>query len=212
MSRDSLVGRRFGRLVVLQEYKADCGSYRCVCKCDCGNTHDTLSSSLVSGKTKSCGCLRKEGPRFTNGMSKTRFYRIYRDIRRRCDSPKSISFVNYGARGITYEWKSFDDFKDDMYDSYLAHVEQFGEENTSIDRIDVNGNYCKENCRWATRKEQNSNQRKTIFVTLPNGEAVCLKDYCKANNLIYTTIQSRIYKLGWSVDDAITTPIRARSK
>lgn len=99
-----------------------------------------------------------------HGMSsrtfKAKFYRCWENIRLRTGQKGNKGYKNYGGRGIKVLWNSFEEFKNDMYDSYLKHVKEFGEENTSIERIDVNGHYCKDNCTWATWLEQSMNTRK----------------------------------------------------
>lgn len=101
----------------------------------------------------------------SHGMSRTRFYRIWGAIQQRCCNEKNDNFVHYGGRGIKMcdGWLySFETFKEDMYESYLEHAKDFGEKQTTIDRIDCDGDYCKENCRWATKYEQTQNTRKHI--------------------------------------------------
>ena len=99
----------------------------------------------------------------THNMSYTRFYKIWQSMKIRCYNKKAINYCDYGARGISIckEWlESFENFRDDMYEKYLEHCKDFGEKDTSIDRIDVDGNYELNNCRWATTEEQNYNQRR----------------------------------------------------
>lgn len=90
-----------------------------------------------------------------------RFYKIWTDLKQRCTNPNCKKINLYGGRGIMYDynWKNYDGFKKDMWDSYREHVGQYGEKQTTLDRIDVNDHYTKENCRWATYSEQRINQR-----------------------------------------------------
>lgn len=127
----------------------------------------------------------------SHGMTKTRFYRTFHGIKSRCSNKNEKCFKHYGGRGIKNRWKSFDEFKEDMYSNYLAHVKQFGEKNTEIDRLDNDGDYSKENCRWATRKEQLKNMRGSIFIILENGEKISAQDFCEKNNLPKNVLRSK---------------------
>lgn len=87
-------------------------------------------------------------------------FKRFESIKTRCRFPSSVSFKNYGGRGIKCLWSSYEEFKGDMYKSYLKHLRDFGNKDTTIERVDVNGHYCKDNCKWATWKEQSLNKRK----------------------------------------------------
>lgn len=178
------------------EGKSTVGSVLWEYRCDCGNTKIVTTSDLISRKVKSCGCLHKEGSHKTHNMSKTRFYKIWCSIKYRCLNEKSYKYYLYGGRGITVcdRWLKFENFKEDMYSSYLAHVEKYGEKNTSIDRIDVNGNYEPNNCRWATNSEQQANTRRTFII-----DGMCLKDFCELNGVNYGTIKSRYKRSGYTL-------------
>jgi hypothetical protein len=168
-----LTGKIFGKLTVL---KLDCIRKQKTywfCLCVCGGTKSVLRDSLQSGRTQSCGCIHKEQLSIRNttvlkkhGMEKTSFYHIWSGILQRCNNPNSASYPNYGGRGVAVckRWLKFENFRDDMYASYLKHVVLHKDEgvgrNTSIDRFpNKSGNYEPANCRWATQIEQQNNRR-----------------------------------------------------
>lgn len=173
MKRLYLIWQRFGRLVVVGEWEPNIYKWwykkrTQICLCDCWKTSVVEISSLTrkNWNTTSCWCYNLEinTKHWMSWWNKwiypSRFYDIYNWIKVRCNNKKSQNYKYYWWRWILYLRNNFNHFKEDMYESYLNHVEQYWEKETTIDRIDVNYHYCKENCKRSTRKEQRQNQRK----------------------------------------------------
>ena len=168
MKDNKMVNKRVGRWLVISFSYRDskyCDYWDCICAC--GNKKIVSGNNLRMRNTKSCGCLQKERAIKNNikyktkhGLTKTRFYRIWRCMKNRCFRESNDNYKYYGGRGIKVykRWLTFQNFKNDMYKDYLEHIEEFGEKDTSIDRINNDKNYCNSNCRWATIKEQANNR------------------------------------------------------
>lgn len=156
-----LTWERFWRLTVLWLESMRNHASRRKCKCECGNDCIIKSASLGNKTTQSCWCLLKEKQiecNTTHWMSRSRFERLRNWIKQRCNNKKSKAYKHYWLRWIQCERQSFEDFRDNMYESYLKHVEEYWEKETTLDRYpNKDGNYTKDNCRRATRKQQNNN-------------------------------------------------------
>lgn len=196
-----LEGKKFGRLTVINRAEDKKRKTYWHCKCECGAEKDVCASHLTSGKIVSCGCLsvdRISELNKTHGMSRTRIYKIWCGMKKRCYNENSENYYLYGGRCITIcdEWiNNFQAF----YDWAIANGY---DENLTIDRIDTNGNYEPSNCRWATNKEQSCNTRRTRLFE-HNGEIKTLKQIAKDENVNYNTLIRKVSKNGTELNLAL---------
>lgn len=199
---ENLTGRRFGRLTVIDLQRID-GRIYWKCKCDCGNTKLIPRGSLVSGRTRSCGCYNRERAVETNtthGMTETRLYQTWQNMKNRCRNKNVESYKYYGERGISLcdEWnESFESFaKWSMENGYADGL--------SIDRIDPNVGYEPSNCRWVDIVTQANNKRTNHLLTY-NGETKTVAEWAREIGLSYKVLYRRVC-LGWTAERALTTP------
>ena len=212
--RKDITGQKFGRLTAIKivGYYKKGRTYIWLFQCSCGKKTKAHIGAVTTGSTVSCGCwqrelaginVRKYGGYKTHGLSRSRIYKIYRSMQDRCTNPNDQAFRYYGGRGIKCLWQSFEQFRDDMHESYLAHVKEFGERQTTIDRIDNNGNYCKENCRWATMKEQCNNRRSNVLIEF-RGRTQNMKQWAEEIGISHKLLWDRIRKAKWSIEKSLT--------
>ena len=205
-----LTGQKYGRLTVLNrasDYIKKSGKkiVRWHCKCDCGNEVDVIASDLRSGHTQSCGCYmidRTKETSATHGKTNTRLYNVWSNMRERCYCPTLPTYPRYGGRGIK--------MCDEWHNSYLV-FEQWALNNgynenaprgeCTIDRIDVDGNYCPENCRWVNQKAQMSNVSYNHYETL-NGITHTVAEWADIYGLPYQMLEGRLCR-GIPIERAI---------
>ncbi len=206
-------GNRYGRLVVIKrDTSIKSKNPKWICKCDCGKNISVSSCSLKSGKTKSCGCLKKEGKKGVNkthGMSKTHIYQEWLSMRKRCkeSSPDAKTYYERGIK-VCDEWQtSFEAF-------YNWSIQNNYNESLSLDRIDNDLGYFPDNCRWIDIKLQQGNKSNTIKVVY-NGKTYCLRTLCNEIGFCYKTAHSRYTKMkkqNRSIDmDVLFAPIRCHN-
>lgn len=203
-----ITGKKYGKLKVIELAYRKGGKSYWKCLCSCGNTRIIQGYDITSGHTKSCGCIRKldgKEPHFRHGDSKTRLYRIWSNMKDRCDNPNNHYFKDYGGRGITYcnEWKDYIAFKK------WALSNGYQDELT-IDRSNNNGNYEPANCRWITIKEQQRNRRSNHLLTY-NGETHCINEWAEILGISRETIKNRL-NCGWGIERIFTEPIHHKER
>ena len=215
-----LIGKKFGKLTVLgldhiEKYTYPNGKTVNIeylkCKCDCGNFYSVRKYKLLSGHTRSCGCLRKEvvknkKPATIHGLHKTRIYQTWHHMKQRCYDKGLSSYKDYGGRGITI----YSEWQDNFMAFYDWAMNNGYSDELSIDRIDNNKGYFPENCRWITMKEQQRNTRNNRLITY-NNETHCLAEWAEILNIKKGTLLTRLNKLKWTVERAFTEKIRVKN-
>ena len=208
-----ITGSKFGRLTAIKYVGKNKNNYALwECKCDCGNTIVVTGHNLRNGNTKSCGCYNidriKERNRVlkrTHGETNTKLFHVWTGIKTRCNNKNAIGYHLYGGRGIEVceEWSSsFEAFRD------WAFANGYREE-LQIDRIDNNGNYEPDNCRWVTSKENNRNRRSNTLVTY-KGETHCIADWADIIGMRYSILQNRLSNPHFTLEQAFERPVRKR--
>ncbi len=202
------IGDRFGKLVILGEdpirAKSN-GGRKYICQCDCGEQKSVMSFHLIGGGSKSCGLCRR---RMTSNCSTSsrRISSIYSGMICRCYNPNVTAYKNYGGRGIEIcnEWRE---------DFIIFHdwaIANGYEDHLSIDRIDVNGNYTAENCRWVNRKIQNRNKRDNVFLNI-DGKQKTIAEWAEITGIRHHTIAAR-HRRGYTNKDLINPPNRTENR
>lgn len=208
------IGKSFGRLTVVEVLPPANGRRMAVCRCECGIIKSIRFDGLQNGMVKSCGCWQKEAGaaqglrNATHGccrriLPRAPEHAVWNMMIQRCTNPNYRFYYNYGGRGISVceRWRnSFEDFIADMgFKPSSKH---------SIERKDNHGNYCPENCRWATKKEQGRNKRNNRYLTY-NGRTMTISAWAEETGIPGDVIRGRLI-LGWSHQDAIFTPVRKK--
>lgn len=204
-----IIGEKYGRLTVVGFHYIKGRGWLWECKCDCGNIlHDAKPSAVRSGNTRSCGCLQREQfikncpeKRRKHGMSETRLYSVWSQMKGRCECKTNEAYKNYGGRGIEVcdEWHDFQNFYEwattNGYAKWLT-----------LERKDVNRGYEPENCCWISKKEQAKNKRNNRYVEV-DGKTLTLKEACELKGVPYKAVHLRVTRRGWDVDKALNTPV-----
>lgn len=211
-TKSDLIGRTFGAFVVLEEappkIRANGKKVRMwKCQCSCGNVRYLNKREIDTEKRKSCGCKWGEYQRMSriqHGDSHMRLHNTWSGIRARCYCKTDYHYQWYGARGIRMN----DAWKDDYAAFKEWALDNGYSPELSLDRIDNNGNYTPDNCRWTTQKAQSNNTRRNRMITA-FGETLTLAQWAEKSGIPYHTLKRRIY-LGWTPEDALTRDIRQR--
>ncbi len=193
-----IIGKRYSRLVVLRENgRTKHGMRIFECRCDCGNSVNVPIASLQNGNTRSCGCIRNKYGYIP--VKNSKLYKVWSSMKDRCNNPHNRSYRNYGGRGIYVcnEWQN-------DYGAFMTWAYNSGyQEGLSIDRINNDGPYSPDNCRWATRVEQQNNTRLNRYIEF-NGECKTISEWAKQLGIKQHTLQLRLKR--WPLCRALTEP------
>ena len=204
-----LTGQLFGRWRVLSRAENDRhGNARWLCECTCPQRTRRIvrGVDLRSGHARSCGCLQREvtaARNTTHGLSKTPEYKVWLNMIKRCTNPNHPEYKNYGGRGIKVCDRWLESFENFFADTGLRPSPKL-----TLERIDNDGDYEPENWRWATRKEQARNIRPNRMIPF-NGEMLCVTEWAERVGIKANTLLWRLDR-GWSIERALTQPVRGR--
>lgn len=211
------IGQKFGKLTVIKLVEGDNAQNRkYLCKCDCGNEKITSEDNLKRGHCKSCGCLYKNNggkQKEIKGYyldSRSKLYKVWVSMIRRCTNPKDCNYERYGKRGITVckEWKDYSAFRNWAINT--GYKENHSRAECSLDRIDNNGNYEPSNCRWTNSKIQGNNTRTNTIIGY-KGVSKTLSEWADFYKIPYDFFVNRYIK-GWTIEEIITIPKGGRRK
>lgn len=198
----SIIGRRFGRLIVVSYSHSADRQTHWNCACDCGVICIAGRSELVVGRRKSCGCLVLELRKtrwFKHGKSNLTEHYIWMGMISRCHRPENEAYYKYGGRGICVcdRWR-------ESFEAFLSDMGPRPSRAASVDRIDNSGNYEPSNCRWATARQQSRNTRTNVWLEF-NGRRQIMADWANELGVPSARICRRL-KQGWSVEQALMAP------
>lgn len=197
-----LTGKRFGQWFVLKRVENRNRAIMWKCKCDCGTVKIVHGTSLKSGTSTNCGCIRKTGLHRTHSKSNHPLYKVWQRIKGCTSSKTHQDYKHYGARGI----KVCDEWLSDFQKFYEWSIQNGYKRGLEIDRINNGGNYEPSNCRWVNRSIQMRNTRRNILIMYRN-HIKTLSEWSDITGISYNTLHNRIYRYGWSIEKAFTTPV-----
>ena len=202
-----LTGDKFGYLTAIRmaNERTRNGRIQWECVCECGNHVIVPAHKLRCGEVKSCGCHKYDcNHRSKKAKNNPRLYNVYCSMKKRCNTPTSDHYSDYGGRGITIcdEWKNFDAFCDwALENGYNEDADKF---ECTIDRIDNSKGYSPENCRWVSMLEQSNNKRNNRLLTY-NGKTQTVSEWSREYGFKNNVITQRLER-GWSVEKTLSTP------